>query len=372
MSSRAARPASAGTRASVSNTSPGHLSGNKIYPWSVVSGGLDSPVVMKAAMTDDPVVREHYAGLDPSQFRAERLAAPRRGYVSYRIRDKVYWTRKPATLAAGELVLTDGQSMLRGRCGNQVSSIPREPVAPPSLEPPETALDTPVDIAQLAFAPSFPGISKAAPPTASAAAAPVEPKAAIPVGGPAKPEAVAQATGVIAPPAPPLDQVLYSGSRNPSSPPVVPPPSVTEPGGTNLVVPMPFLPPPGGPSGPIVIAGLQPPTAFVLAPPAIISPDYPALPPSSPFPPAGPSNPPVVTPPGNTTEPPPGPTDPPPGPTDPPPGPNPPGPNPPGPNPPGPNPPGPNPPGTSVPEPSTWFLAAVGLVGLVWRGRRAR
>ena len=137
-------------------TVPAYPSKRSVFPWSVVSGGVTSPLAMREAMQDDPVVEAHYAGLNPAAFRAETLPADRRGYVSYRIRDKVYWTRRMVTLQAGETVLSDGQFMVRGRCGNLISFTPRQPVAPVDVEPPEIAMDLPVREAQLMRSPALP------------------------------------------------------------------------------------------------------------------------------------------------------------------------------------------------------------------------
>ena len=127
-----------------------------VFPWSVVSGGVDSPLAMRTAMQEDPVVDAHYAGLNPASFRAETLQAKRQGYVSYRIRDKIYWTRRMVTLLAGETVLSDGQFLVRGRCGNLISPTPRQPVAPAGVEPAEIAMDLAVREALLMHSPAFP------------------------------------------------------------------------------------------------------------------------------------------------------------------------------------------------------------------------
>ena len=116
-----------------------------------------SRLAMREAMRDDPVVEAHYAGLKPAGFRAEALPANRKGYVSYRIRDKIYWTRRMVTLQAGETVFTDGETMVRGRCGNLISAWPRQPVAPAEAEPAEIAMDQPVREAHLMLSPALPG-----------------------------------------------------------------------------------------------------------------------------------------------------------------------------------------------------------------------
>lgn len=126
-----------------------------VYPWSVVPGGVDSPQAMGQAIQADPVVAAHYAGLRPEAFRAEQFTEKKEGYVSYRIRDKIYWTRRMVTLAAGERVLTDGTTLVRGRCGNLYSPVPREPMAAVEEEPSEKAMEEPVRAAQLTASPEM-------------------------------------------------------------------------------------------------------------------------------------------------------------------------------------------------------------------------
>ncbi len=138
-------------------TVPAYPSKRLVFPWSVVSGGVASPLAMREAMRDDAVVAAHYAGLKPAGFRAEALPTNRKGYVSYRIRDKIYWTRRMVTLQAGETILTDGETMVRGRCGNLISDAPRQPVAAAEAEPAEIAMDQPVREAHLMLSPALPG-----------------------------------------------------------------------------------------------------------------------------------------------------------------------------------------------------------------------
>ena len=63
-------------------------------------------------------------------------------YVSYRIGDRVFWTRKPVRIPAGETLLTDGETEIRARCGNAVSDLAREPVS--DVEPMAAELDEPI------------------------------------------------------------------------------------------------------------------------------------------------------------------------------------------------------------------------------------
>lgn len=360
-----------------------------VYPWSVVPGGLDSPKAMGKAMAADPVVGAHYAGLQPGSFQPERLAEKKQGYVSYRIRDKIYWTRRMVTLAAGEQVLTDGKTLVRGRCGNLFSETPREPVAPLAEEPPEKKMDEPVRAAQLMPTPEMRAeapveIEKFENPKGFGENASVlptpQPEEALPpvwvagpgIGGPGGvmgiggmggggasagvPEATTPETPHVG--APPQTIPLVT----PSTAFTIPPPLVlmalTHPPSTPLILEYPVFTPPE-----------------LLYPP-VLSPQPPQIwmPPVGMPPPSRPpivENPPTVPPPG---APPPGipplgtPTTPPPGGT--PPGTPPPGNPPSGPPPSGPppfDPPPTTPPDVSVPEPAAWVLAVLGI-GAIFAG----
>jgi len=127
-----------------------------VHPYSVVSGGLTGPEEMATAVSEDKVVSEHYAGLIPTRFKAEKLQSDRQGYVSYRVGDKIFWTERMMTLKKGEMVLTDGSTLLRGRCGNRVSASPMEPVAAPGNEPTEAVLDSFQEARLLAGIPPVP------------------------------------------------------------------------------------------------------------------------------------------------------------------------------------------------------------------------
>jgi hypothetical protein len=111
-----------------------------VFRYSVVPGGVRSPQELADAMSRDAVVAEHYAGVDPTKMRIERLREPMQAHVSYRIADRVYWTSRKITLQAGEQVLTDGQRIVRGRCGNSVSVDPLLPTL--DSEPRPAALDS--------------------------------------------------------------------------------------------------------------------------------------------------------------------------------------------------------------------------------------
>ncbi len=99
----------------------------RIYRHSVVAGGVHTAAEVSQAKAVDPVVAAHYAAVDPSRLRVQRLAQPLAAHVSYRIGNKIYWTKGKVQLAAGEQVLTDGRTTLRARCGNIVSTVQRTP-----------------------------------------------------------------------------------------------------------------------------------------------------------------------------------------------------------------------------------------------------
>ena len=113
-----------------------------VYPYSVVSGGVRDARELKWMAQHDAVVASHYAGFDYDRARVVRLPLARTAYISYRIGDKVYFTRHRVTLRKGETVITDGKITARSRCGNRVEEAPQQ--ATSSLEPPAVQFDQPV------------------------------------------------------------------------------------------------------------------------------------------------------------------------------------------------------------------------------------
>jgi hypothetical protein len=110
-----------------------------VYRHSIVPGGVDSTSDVAGAIQRDAVVAAHYADIDVSTLHRKTVAAARAVYVSYRIGDRVFWTKHRVRLASGETLLTDGRSEIRTRCGNLVSDHARQPVA--DVEPPLATLD---------------------------------------------------------------------------------------------------------------------------------------------------------------------------------------------------------------------------------------
>ena len=113
-----------------------------VYPYSVVPGGLKDPASLREVAARDRAVSQHYARFDYSKAHLVRVTEPREVYVSYRIRNTIFWTHKKIRLPAGELLLTDGKITARAKCGNQVSEAAKPDVS--DQEPEEAVLDQPV------------------------------------------------------------------------------------------------------------------------------------------------------------------------------------------------------------------------------------
>ena len=113
-----------------------------VYPYSVVAGGVKDQDDLRYAALRDYVVRRHYAHFDYSHAHLVRATEAREVYLSYRIRDTVFWTRRRIRLHVGELLLTDGKITARARCGNQISDTAKPEVS--NEEPAEDVLDQPV------------------------------------------------------------------------------------------------------------------------------------------------------------------------------------------------------------------------------------
>lgn len=131
-----------------------------VYPYSVVPGGVKDLSDLRYAAARDYVVRKHYSHFDFDHAKLIRLPETREVFLSYRIRDTVFWTRKRVRLHPGELLVTDGKITARARCGNQVSDTAKPEVS--DEEPEEDVLDQPV--VAVASAPGLPIRPVLAPP----------------------------------------------------------------------------------------------------------------------------------------------------------------------------------------------------------------
>jgi hypothetical protein len=121
-----------------------HRGGRPVYPYSVIRGGVANPDELKRVMEYDPVVSRHFEGFDYQRAHLVRLSEKQAMYVSYRIGDRVYWTRKKVTLPLGETLITDGTIVARTRCGNRVAAVPLDAGSP--LEPSSDELEWPFNL----------------------------------------------------------------------------------------------------------------------------------------------------------------------------------------------------------------------------------
>ena len=198
------------------------------YPYSVIPGGADSASELRNAIANDSIVRAHYADFVVAQTRVERLRAAQAFYVSYRVGNNIFWTKKALTIQAGETILSDGAHLARTRCGNRLSAVPAAPVAKVEVAP--EAMEAPAGGTLLAT-------------IAAPAELPVTPVPLTEVAAP-PPIAPAPPAGIF-PLLPPYLPVGFGGSSKPGGPVTTPPgPPTTPPSGPSGTPP---ATPPGGP-----------------------------------------------------------------------------------------------------------------------------
>jgi hypothetical protein len=107
---------------------PRHPS-RKVYPYSVIPGGVYTTTELADAAADDPTVAEHYADVTPTAMHVKVVDEVREAYMSYRIGDRIFWTKRMLPLREGERILSDGDVAIRARCGNRLSDVPRAPTS---------------------------------------------------------------------------------------------------------------------------------------------------------------------------------------------------------------------------------------------------
>ena len=106
----------------------------------VIAGGVLTAEDLLRKIQRDPSIAKHYrdSGYDVSTLHVHVLNAPLLAWLSYRLdgTDTFLWTQRAQVIQAGERVLVDeyGSVLIRGRCGNLISMIPRSPVAPAEEE----------------------------------------------------------------------------------------------------------------------------------------------------------------------------------------------------------------------------------------------
>src|SRR6201997_854593 len=83
-------------------TIPTARPGRVVYPYSVVPGGVQDPADLQRASAQDRVVSNHFAGFNYQGAHVVRLQQAKEVYLSYRIGERVFWTRKKVRLKPGE------------------------------------------------------------------------------------------------------------------------------------------------------------------------------------------------------------------------------------------------------------------------------
>jgi hypothetical protein len=121
--------------------------GHPYYPYSVIPGGAHSRADLEKALAADSVAAQHYSSFLVKNARIVTLDTDHHYYVSYRVGDKIYWTRRVVTLHKGEELLFDGVHYARARCGNRLSEVPAMPrIQLAQLEPSPKKFEAPVSI----------------------------------------------------------------------------------------------------------------------------------------------------------------------------------------------------------------------------------
>jgi hypothetical protein len=207
--------------------------GRVFYPYSVIPGGANSDAELRSAVAHDAIVASHYADFDLKKTQVTGLSAAHAVFVSYRVGNRIFWTKNRMTLPAGERVLTDGAHMARTRCGNRVSEVPGEPVL--KAEPSPEAMEVPAGAGPLAV-PVAPAEIPLAPPPTTAIVVPETPSIFIPpippifpLGGSPFPPGTPTPPGTLAPPGGPIPPPVIP-------PPTPPPPPVATPEPSSLLM----------------------------------------------------------------------------------------------------------------------------------------
>ena len=208
------------------------------YPYSIIAGGAYSPAELRYADQEDPVVKKHYEDFDIKDAQMVQLTDDRYQYASYRVKQKVYWTKKRLRIPKGEVLLTDGNSWARARCGNRLSDKPH-PLQVSNEEPSAKALSIPPmhlgEPMQLAENPAL-GELSAVRPINEDRFQPVLP----PPSNVATPPGLQPLT-----PAPPIVPIV------PVIPPIFSPPGTPTPPGTPVTPNPPVIPPDNPPVTPV-------------------------------------------------------------------------------------------------------------------------
>lgn len=114
----------------------------RIYPYSVIPGGVQNRYDLVRAIYRDPVAADHFTDFGAGESHIVETREEKLVYVSYRVNENVFWTKRPVRLPKGEKLITDGQEFARTRCGNKVEVLPQEPTL--EEEPPPETFELPL------------------------------------------------------------------------------------------------------------------------------------------------------------------------------------------------------------------------------------
>jgi hypothetical protein len=143
------------------------------YRYSLVPYGVQFPASLKQAIAGDEDIADHFRDFDFSKARFIVLVKDTCAYVSFRKESRIRWTTQCVILHKGELILTDGRVLVRARCGNRISYIPRVPVEPIPIDDLERTDLPPTDYPAVSRAFAF-GNVPPVPPSGPGEAPPTE------------------------------------------------------------------------------------------------------------------------------------------------------------------------------------------------------
>jgi len=113
-----------------------------VYPYSIIPGGVLNREELTYSTNNDKIVAAHFSDFRVNDAKVIQSNETKFTYVSYRIKNKVFWTSKKLRIPKGETLITDGRKTARTRCGNILSEVPRQPVFDP--EPDAETFNIPV------------------------------------------------------------------------------------------------------------------------------------------------------------------------------------------------------------------------------------
>lgn len=114
-----------------------------VFQYSVIPGGVASATELQEFANGDYVVRALYSGINYPLVHEHHTKSEMKMYVSYRVGQRVFWTKGTHIIPAGEKTYTDGRLLVRARCGNLLSFTPRYPTQ--TIEPELSSVATTID-----------------------------------------------------------------------------------------------------------------------------------------------------------------------------------------------------------------------------------